>query len=171
MNENFTVTLTQTDGGVKVGNPNRAQLIIIRNDDAIEFADPIHVRVNEGQSATFTILRRGRTNEAIHVNVTTKDGSARSGEADYVPITQQVSFARGESRKSITVNIPDDDLPEPDENFTVVLTSSTGDTSIYGNTVGIVTIAASDDPNGIFHFDGDSDLNKTASEGGLVSFR
>lgn len=129
------------------------------------------MRVDEGEQATLTILRHGRTNEVIRVNYTTKDGSAMSTDRDYNPITRQILFASGETQKSISVYIPDDDKPESDENFTIVLTSSTGDTSIYGNAVAVVTIAASDDPNGIFHFDGNSDLNKTANERGTVSFK
>ncbi|CAB4012860.1 G- coupled receptor 98, partial [Paramuricea clavata] len=171
LDENFTINLTQVEGGAKIGHPREAQLTIVRNDDAIEFAAPAHVRVDEGERATFTILRHGRTDEAIHVSYTTEDGSAMSSDRDYNPITQQILFANGETQKSISVYISDDDKPESDENFTIVLTSSTGDTSIYGNTVAVVTIAASDDPNGIFHFDGNSDLNKTANERGTVSFK
>ncbi len=129
------------------------------------------MRIREGEQATFTILRHGRTNEAIRVSYTTMNGSATSGDGDFIPVAQQILFARGETQKRLFVVIPDDDKPETDENFTIVLTSSTGDTSVYGNTVAVVTIAASDDPNGIFHFDGKSDLNKTASERDTVRFR
>ena len=146
-------------------------LTILRNDDAVEFEAPTHVRIREGEQATFTIRRYGRTNEAIRVSYTTMNGSATSGDGDFTPVAQQILFARGETQKRLSVVIPDDDKPETDENFTIVLTSSTGDTSVYGNTVAVVTIAASDDPNGIFHFDGKSDLNKTASERDTVRFR
>lgn len=94
-----------------------------------------------------------------------------SSDQDYNPITGQVLLASGETHRTISVYIPDDDKPETDENFTIILTSSTGDTSVYGNTVAIVTIAASDDPNGIFHFDERTDLNKTVNEQDRVSFR
>ena len=171
MDENFTLTLTQAEGGAKLGNTREALLTILRNDDAIEFAAPTHVRVDEGGQATFTILRHGRTTEAIRVNYTTRDGSATSSDQDYIPVSRQILFARGETQKSFLVNIPEDDKPETDENFTIVLTSSTGDTSIYGNTVVVVTIEASDDPNGIFHFDENSELNKTANERDSVTFK
>jgi hypothetical protein len=171
LDENFTLTLTRVEGGAKLGDPRQALLTILRNDDAVEFAAPTHVRVDEGGRATFTILRHGRTDEAIYVNYTTKDGSARSADRDYTPITQQVLFDAGETRKSFSVSIREDDKPETDENFTIVLTSSTGDTSIYGNKVVVVTIAASDDPNGIFHFNGNSQMNKTANENSIVSFK
>ena len=171
LDEKFTITLLEVNGGVKIGDPHEAVLTILRNDDGIEFKPPTRVRVSEGQRVTFTILRHGRHDDAIRVNYTTRDGLAKSSDGDYNPVSQQIQFGSGETQKSITVFIPDDDQPETDENFTIVLTSSTGDTSIYGNTVAVVTIAASDDPNGIFHFDGNSDLNKTASERNSVSFR
>lgn len=101
----------------------------------------------------------------------TRNDSATASGGDYDSVNEQVVFASGETQKSVSVYILDDNQPETDENFTIVLTSSTGDTSIYGNTVAIVTIAANDDPNGIFHFDGNSKLNKTASEGKPVAFR
>lgn len=143
----------------------------MRNDDAIEFAAPTDVRIREGGTAYFIILRKGRHGKPISVNYTTRDGSATSNDGDYEATSQQVSFAIGEVEKRISVSIPDDNKPESDENFTIALTSSTGDTAIYGNTVAIVTIAASDDPNGIFHFDGNSELNKTVKEQDAVNFR
>lgn len=128
------------------------------------------MRVEEGNRVNFTILRHGRTSEVIRVNYTTRDDSAISSDGDYESDTGSVLFRRGETQKNISVYIPDDEKPESDENFTIVLTSSTGDTSIYGNTAAVVTIAASDDPNGIFHFYGDADLNETALEGKTVRF-
>lgn len=129
------------------------------------------MRADEGNRVNFIVLRRGRTSEVVRVNYTTRDDSAMSSDGDYDPQTGLILFRSKETRKTISVYIPNDDKPESDENFTVVLTSSTGDTSIYGNTVAVVTIAANDDPNGIFHFDGDSDLNKTARERNTVSFK
>lgn len=129
------------------------------------------MRADEGNRVNFIVLRRGRTSEAVRVNYTTRDDSAMSSDGDYDPQTGLILFSSKETRKTISVYIPNDNKPESDENFTVVLTSSTGDTSIYGNTVAVVTIAANDDPNGIFHFDGDSDLNKTARERNTVSFK
>ena len=129
------------------------------------------MQVEEGAWVNFTVVRHGRMSEAIHVNYTTRDDSAKSSDGDYDPVTGSVQFRRGEKQKNISVYIQDDERPESDENFTIVLTSSTGDTSIYGNTVAVVTIAASDDPNGIFHFYGDANLNKTALEGKTVSFK
>lgn len=163
--------LTHVEGGAKIGNPREVSLTILRNDDAIEFAAPAHVRVSEGHRANLVILRHGRTQEIVLVNYTSRDGSATMADGDYNPVSGQISFASGEVEKTISVFIPDDNQPESDENFTVALTSSTGDTAIYGNTAAIVTITASDDPNGIFHFDGGSELNKTVNERETVRFK
>ena len=144
---------------------------MLKNDDAIEFEVPTPVTVTVGNTATFTILRHGRLQEPISVNYTTMDGSATSADNDYTPINNRVDFASGVNKRTISVSVLDDDKPESDENFTIVLTGSTGDTSVYGNTIATVTIAASDDPNGIFSFGNRSQLNKTGNEGETMSFR
>lgn len=143
----------------------------MRNDDAIHFAPPTSVKVLEGGNATFRVIRLGRTSELISVNYTIVDDTAMAIDNDYDHRNRQIFFARGETQKYITISIPDDNRPEPDENFTVVLTSSTGDTSIYGNVVAVVTILANDDAHGIFHFDPRNDLNKTTKEGQDARFR
>src|SRR5262249_17258352 len=58
------------------------------------------------------------------VNFSTSDGTA-SGTSDYVPTSGTVTFAPGETVKTITVITKVDTTPEPTENFFVHLSSPT----------------------------------------------
>ena len=88
----------------------------------------------EGQSAatpfTFTVTRSGVTTGASSVNwAVTGSGAAPAMAADFVGgvlPSGTVSFAAGETSKTITVNVAGDTAVEADEGFTVTLSAPTG---------------------------------------------
>lgn len=59
-------------------------------------------------------------NATIYCVAVTQDGTALSGE-DFVYVRHELSFAPGESEKTISVDLIDDTEYEPDEDFLVVL--------------------------------------------------
>ena len=85
----------------------------------------------EGNSGTaglvFTVSLSTRSNKPVSVSFATANGTATGG-ADYSATQGTLSFAKGETTKTITVPILVDLLDEPDETFSVVLTGASGGT-------------------------------------------
>ncbi|XP_031794624.1 adhesion G-protein coupled receptor V1 [Sarcophilus harrisii] len=167
--EIFTITLFNATGGAKVGNITTATLQIRRNDDPIYFAEPRVVWIKEGGVANFTVLRNGSLEVACTVQYATRDGKATAGEGDFVPIEkgETLFFEVGRREKSISIFINEDDIPETDEPFYIILFNSTGDTVVYKYGIATVIIEANDDPNGIFSLD---PVDKAVEEGKTNEF-
>jgi hypothetical protein len=90
------------------------------------------VTLSEGSGgttqATFT-LTRSSGNGRASVRYATANGSATAGAGgagDYVATSGLLSFANGETRKTVTVNVNSDFLGEPDESFLLNLSNATG---------------------------------------------
>jgi hypothetical protein len=102
------------------------------------------VRVNESASpVSVTIVRTLGTAGSETVNYTTQDGTANGG-SDYTATSGSVTFADGESSKTILIPILNDSTPENDETFNVVLTPGSGATLGQPSTMTITV--ADDDP-------------------------
>nr|XP_021553254.1 G-protein coupled receptor 98 [Neomonachus schauinslandi] len=167
--EEFTITLLNATGGVKLGNKTTATLRIRRNDDPIYFAEPHVVRVQEGETANFTVLRNGSVDVACTVQYATMDGKATARDGDFVPIEkgEALVFAVGSRKQRISVFINEDDIPETDEPFYIILFNSTGDTVVHQYRIATVIIEANDDPNGIFSLE---PIDKAVEEGKTNAF-
>ncbi|XP_036887970.1 adhesion G-protein coupled receptor V1 [Sturnira hondurensis] len=166
--EEFTITLLNATGGAKIGNKTTATLRIRRNDDPIYFAEPRVVRVQEGESADFTVLRNGSVDVACTVQYATMDGKATAREGDFVPVEgETLVFEVGSREQRISVFIKEDDIPETDESFYIILFNSTGDTVVYQYGIATVIIEANDDPNGIFSLE---PIDKAVEEGKTNAF-
>merc|ERR1719278_476950 len=80
--------------------------------------DPPHYTVMESVG-TFevTIVREGgNMNQAIQVDYKTEDGTA-SSEGDYIEAVGTLTFGPGETKKTVTLEVLDDDVFEEDEHF------------------------------------------------------
>ncbi|XP_026994314.2 adhesion G-protein coupled receptor V1 isoform X1 [Tachysurus fulvidraco] len=151
--EMFTITLLNATGGARLGNILNASLQINKNDDPIYFAEPVIQRVREGNVAYFTILRAGLANFVATVMYRFEFGDSSPG--DFIPLNNDtlLVFDYGEWMKNISVAVQDDDIPETDERFYIVLFNTTGDAVVYGKDTATVVIEANDDANGIFSLD------------------
>lgn len=69
----------------------------------------------------------------------TIDGTAESG-SDYIPIKTILIFEKGETHKSIDIEIIDDDICEPDEMFFVKLSLLTDDPNFANTAIGHLAI-------------------------------
>jgi hypothetical protein len=76
-------------------------------------------------TATLTVTRAGSTTGAATVDYTTSDGTALQ-KTDYAIAGGTLSFAAGDTSKTITMLINDDAFVEGDETFTVTLSNVTG---------------------------------------------
>jgi serine protease AprX len=84
------------------------------------------VRVAEGNSGstplTFVVTLSRPSTQTVTVAYSTADGTARAG-SDYTATSGTLSFAPGERSKSVTVQVKGDAVREPDETFTLRLSS------------------------------------------------
>jgi len=100
------------------------------------------VSQNETNSGTtnfnFTVTRSGTTTGASTVNFATADGSATVADSDYVANSGTVSFAAGETTKTVTVVVNGDTKVEPNETFNVNLSTCVGCTITDNQGVGTI---------------------------------
>jgi hypothetical protein len=120
-------------------------------------ADSIGVGEGEG-SANFTVTRLGNTSTTATIGYATSDSSRSNGcnvsdgnassRCDYSPAVGTVTFAAGETSKTISILIVDDAYAEGSESFTVSLTTSTG-SSLGPPTTATITINDNETTNGV----------------------
>ncbi|XP_060927102.1 adhesion G-protein coupled receptor V1 [Limanda limanda] len=148
--ENFTISLLNATGGARLGNLLNATLQINKNDDPIYFSEPVVVRLQEGEVANFTVLRAGRADFVATMMYRVEYGDASPGDLTLLSNDTLLVFDVGEWMKNISVAVEDDNTPETDEPFYIVLYNATGDAVVYGAHTATVVIEANDDANGIF---------------------
>ncbi|XP_056394317.1 adhesion G-protein coupled receptor V1 isoform X2 [Hyla sarda] len=167
--EVFTISIFNPTGGAKMGNVTTATLEIDRNDDAVFFAEPMVLFVEEGEVANLTIMRNGSADFVSSVTYATVSGTAIAEEKDFIAVSGDILiFEIGQRMLNISVKISEDDVPETDEYFYVWLYNCTGDTVVSGNGNATIIIKANDDPNGIFYLE---PIDKTVEEGGSNEFK
>lgn len=88
---------------------------------------------NEGDAGTtnfvFVASLSGATTVPVIVTYTTADGTATAVNNDYIAQSGTLTFAPGETSKSITIGVVGGLLVEPNETFSVNLTRTSGPTS------------------------------------------
>jgi solute carrier family 8 (sodium/calcium exchanger) len=122
---------------------------------------------NAGE-VTLGVVRSGNTKEEASVSYATVAGTATEGE-DYVKAEGTLKFGAGEERKEVSVKLIDDVEWEPDEFFSVELSSPTSNAVLNSKAQSTnVTILNDDDP-GMLQFESEV---KTVSEScGTAQFR
>jgi hypothetical protein len=130
-NETFVVNLSAPSGATLADATGQGT---ITNDDVappvvptLSIADVAVTEGNAATTATFTVTLSAAASGAVTANYATADGTATAG-SDYTATNGTLSFAAGETTKTITVAIVGDTVVEPDETFTVDLSAATGAT-------------------------------------------
>lgn len=104
-----------------------------------------NVSITEGNSgtktATFTVTLSAASTQSVTVNYATADGSATAG-SDYAPTSGTVTFAAGETSKTISIVIDGDTTVEGNETFFVNLSNASNAT--IGTSQGVGTILNDD---------------------------
>jgi hypothetical protein len=118
----------------------------VANDDAQPTASITGVTANEGNAGptlvTFTVTLTNPSDQPVTIDYATADGTATAGQ-DYAAASGTLTFAPGETTKTIVVTVTGDTAFEADETFTVTLTNPTG--ALLGTAVGTGTVL-NDDP-------------------------
>jgi uncharacterized repeat protein (TIGR01451 family)/uncharacterized delta-60 repeat protein len=116
----LTVGLSSPQGGATISGTNVAPVTILDDDVGLGFSSPVYA-VGEGAgSVTLSVLRQNGSNGVFSIDYATTNGTATAG-ADYTSTTGRLSFASGETLKTITIPILEDNIIEGDETFAVNL--------------------------------------------------
>jgi hypothetical protein len=116
----------------------------ITDNDAASVSPRISINdvtITEGNSGTsnavFTVSLSQASNQAVSVNYATANGTATAG-SDFTATSNTLSFAPGETSKTITVPIVSNTVAEATETFTVNLSNPTNATIQDGQGVGTI---------------------------------
>ena len=101
-------------------------------------------RANEGAgaSAAFEVSLSNAAAGTVTVDYATADGTAKAG-ADYTATSGRLTFAAGETSKTVNVPVLDDAVDEGEETFTLRLSNATGARIADSEATGTI---ANDDP-------------------------
>jgi hypothetical protein len=123
--------------------PRPVRLTLEALDDRIvpaklSVGDAVILEGNAGtQYALVSVTLDAPSKQTVSVNYATADGTATSG-SDYQSVSGRLSFAPGETSKTIAVPVFGDRLPEPNETFFVNL--SNAQRARIADGTGVVTI-------------------------------
>jgi hypothetical protein len=102
------------------------------------------ITVAEGSNgvvnANFIIRLTGTSTQTVSVDFATQDGTALAGQ-DYVATNGTVTFAPGETSKTVTVLVTADGPPEEDEVFTMALSNASSGIIRRGTGTCVITEA------------------------------
>ncbi|MDZ5084897.1 Calx-beta domain-containing protein [Mycolicibacterium parafortuitum] len=145
LDEQFTLNLSAPVNAV-IGDGVGVATIV--NDDvdtapstppAVSIAD-LTVAEGDGEHShfMFTVTLDKASDETVTVQYSTSDGTAIAG-VDYTATTGTVTFAPGVTTQLVHVDVIGDAAAEPNETFTVTLSSPVGATLADGSAIGTIT--------------------------------
>jgi hypothetical protein len=144
-NETFAVNLTNPIGATIGAGFGNATIVDDDPEPAISISD---VTQAEGDAGTtnfvFTVSLGSQSGSAISVRFATQDGTAGAG-TDYNAASGTLTFAPGVTTQLITISVLGDNNVEPNETFSVVLSSPILATIADGTGVGTIQSEASDE--------------------------
>lgn len=109
--------------------------------------------------ASVTVQRTGGSSGSLSVQYETSNGTATAGQ-DYTATSGTLTFANGETSKTIQVPITDDALTEPDETFTLALKNPSTLDALSAPAAVVITIQDRTTVPALLEF------NSTVTEGG-----
>jgi len=128
--ETINLSLSGVIGDAVLGSPAAATLTI-GNDDPVPTLSVSDASLTEGNAgahdATFNVTLSSPSGFTVAVNYATADFSAIAG-ADYASASGGLTFAPGETTKTVAVSVNGDTLSEVNESFFVNLSGATNAT-------------------------------------------
>ena len=123
-NEKFTLTLSTP---VNATISDASALGTINDDDTAPTLSVAGVSEDEGDDLAFTVTLSAASGKTVTVTAATSVGTA--GADDFTAKTETLTFAPGDTSKTVTVTTTDDALDEEDtETFTLTLSDPTNAT-------------------------------------------
>ena len=126
------------------GTWTRTRSVPLDNITGVARLSVADVRANEGTNAAaaFEVSLSRAAAGTVTVDYATADGTATAG-ADYTATSGTLTFAVGETAKTVSVPVLDDAVDEGEETFTLRLSNATGARIADGEATGTI---ANDDP-------------------------
>jgi len=92
---------------------------IVDDEPRISISDVSKSEGKKGQTTlfTFTVTLSAAYDQAVTMSFRTVNGTAITGNSDYVPKTGTLTFAPGETMKTITIEVKGDNKKEANETF------------------------------------------------------
>jgi hypothetical protein len=142
-NETFSVNLSSpTNASLAHGHGTGT---IVDDEPRISISDVTKFEGRKGQTTlfTFTVTLSTAYDQAVTMSFKTTDGSAKTGDNDYVAKTGTITFNPGETTKTITISVIGDNKREADESFYLDLFGNSSN-SLFTRSRGIGTILNDD---------------------------
>ena len=136
--ETFTVKLSAPVNATLASDGTTATGTINDGDAAPELSIADATAVTEGASATF-VVSMAASEKQVEVSYATEDGTAGQ-PGDYTSVSGTLTFAAGDTAKTVTVATVDDAVDEADETFTVKLSAPVNATLASDGTTATGTI-------------------------------
>ena len=142
-NETFVVNLSiPTNATIADG---QGVGTIVDDEPRISISDVAKKEGNRGQTTmfTFTVTLSAAYDQAVTMSYQTVNGTATTSDNDYVAKTGTLTFAPGETTKTITIEVKGDSKKEADEWFFVDLFGNSSN-SLFTKNRGLGTILNDD---------------------------
>lgn len=143
------LNLSSPTGGASLGL-SAASLTIAEADGipTVQFNTSAY-KVNENSGVAYAnVTLIGSASSNVTINYATSSGTATSG-SDFAATSGTLTFKPGDISKLIPVSIINDSIYEPDQNFTIVLSSPSSNAIIGSLGTATVTIKDDDSPPSI----------------------
>lgn len=94
-------------------------------------------------SSAVTVVRTGLVSGTDSIDYATSNGTAAAG-SDYTAASGTLTFAPGETTKTFTIPIIDDNLREPNETVNIILSNPTNGATLGSQSTAVLTIVNDD---------------------------
>lgn len=126
--ETTRVISVEASDGTNTSTAAEATVAVIRTTlPELTIDDPVVLENADGAVCQFTVQMSDTMTRTVTVDFSTADGSAMAGD-DYEAVQQTLEFAPGETVKTISVALIDDEVPEDEELFYGTLSNADGAT-------------------------------------------
>ena len=117
-NESFNVNLSGATNGATIAD-GQGVGTIIDDEPRISISDVTKYEGKRGKTTlfTFTVTLSATYDQPVTMSFSTVDGTATTGDGDYAAKTGTLTFAPGETSKTITIEDKGDGKKEADETF------------------------------------------------------
>jgi large repetitive protein len=141
--ENFVVNLSAATNGLIVDSQGAGTIVDDEPCISIGTVNKAEGRKNHTTLFTFTVTLSAAYDQAVTMSFRTVDGTATTSDSDYIARTGTLTFAPGETTKTITIEVKGDGKKEADETFYLDLFGNSGN-SLVTKSRGIGTILNDD---------------------------
>jgi hypothetical protein len=135
----FFVNLRNSKGGAKIVS-SQAAVTILDDEPRISISGVTQLEAESGATPfNFTVSLSAAYDQAVTVNYTTDDGTAKAG-TDYTATTGSLAFAPGETTKTIPVAVGGNLAAEPDKTFYVNVSTADSNAVVLNGGQAVGTI-------------------------------